>query len=128
MRSVVTALALVLLASCGPSWAPLNAPTRPCNTIDQSAYNAAIEAGAAVGRARVEANGTVWLENGPGVVHCATYTSALKPCRRPNDYVVEYTQPDGAVFYVRVPANTEYRFNVRAAPNTCEIVLPPEAP
>ena len=50
----------------------------------------------------------------------------MRPCRRPNDYVIEYTQADGAKFYVQVPANTEYRFNVNAIPNTCQIVLPPE--
>jgi len=117
---------LALLGACGPAWAPPNAPTRPCETIDLAAFDAAREEGAAVGRARIYESGMVDLQNGPGVTHCATFSSAMRPCRRPNDYVIEYTQVDGAKLYVRVPANTEYRFNVHAAPNTCEIVLPPE--
>lgn len=126
MRFAGIAMTLALLSACGPAWAPPNAPTRPCETIDEAAFNAAREAGAAVGRARIYESGMVDLQNGPGVSHCATFTSAMKPCRRPNDYVIEYTQVDGAKFYVRVPANTEYRFNVNAAPNTCQIILPPE--
>ena len=136
MRFGSLAFALALLSACGPSWAPPNAPTRPCETIDAAAFNAAREAGAAVGRAVIHDSGMVSLDNGPGVSHCATYTrksrawvtarSAMRPCRRPNDYVIEYTKADGDIFYVRVPANTEYRFNVGAAPNTCQIVLPPQ--
>lgn len=126
MRGFVLAIGLALLAGCGPSWAPANAPTRPCEIIDEAAFNAAREAGANVGRARIYENGTVSLDNGPGVRHCSTFTTAMKVCRRPNDYVIEYTQVDGAKFYVHVPPNTEYRFDVHAAPNTCEIVVPPE--
>lgn len=118
-------LALVVLGACGPAWAPPNAPTTPCEIVDAAAYNAAREAGAAHGRAQIREDGSVWLHNGAGVKHCATFTSAMRPCRRPNDYVIEYTQPDGAQFYVLVPANAEYRFNVRALPNTCEIVRQP---
>ncbi|WP_156767792.1 hypothetical protein [Candidatus Viadribacter manganicus] len=125
MRSAVLLLGLLALAACGPAWAPPNAPTRPCDIIDAAAFNAARESGAAVGRARIYESGMVDLSNGPGVSHCATYSSTMRPCRRPNDYVIEYTQADGAVFYVHVPANTEYRFNVRAAPNTCQIILAP---
>lgn len=126
MRYISAALMLAFLSACGPAWAPPNAPTRPCETIDEAAFNAAREAGAAVGRARIYESGMVDLQNGPGVTHCATYSSTMRPCRRPNDYVIEYTQVDGAKLYVRVPANTEYRFNVHAVPNTCQIVLPPE--
>lgn len=126
MRLWAVAAMLALLGACGPAWAPPNAPTRPCETIDLAAFDAAREEGAAVGRARIYESGMVDLQNGPGVTHCATFSSAMRPCRRPNDYVIEYTQVDGAKLYVRVPANTEYRFNVHAAPNTCEIVLPPE--
>lgn len=125
MRFASMAFGLALLAACGPAWAPPNAPTRPCDTIDAAAFNAARENGAAVGRARIYESGMVSLDTGPGVQHCATYNSTMRPCRRPNDYVIEYTQGDGEKFYVRIPANTEYRFNVRAAPNTCQIVLPP---
>lgn len=126
MRFLAVVAVLTLLSACGPAWAPPDAPTRPCETIDEAAFNAAREAGAAVGRARIYESGMVDLRTGPGVSHCATFTSAMKPCRRPNDYVIEYTQVDGAKFYVRVPANTVYRFDVRAVPNTCQIVLPPQ--
>lgn len=128
MKVAAMAVGLALLSACGPAWAPANAPTRPCGTIEAAEFNAAREAGATVGRAVIHDNGVVSLDNGPGVRHCATFTSAMKPCRRPNDYVIEYTEPNGDVFYVRVPANTEYRFNVNAAPNTCQIILPPQAP
>lgn len=125
MRRLAVSLAvLAALASCGPSWAPSNAPTDPCPTIDEAAYNAAREAGAAHGTAEIRADGSVWLNNGPGVRHCSTYSAALKVCRRPNDYVIAYTQVDGSKFYVRVPAESEYRFDVHAVPNTCEIVRP----
>lgn len=126
MRFGSLAFALALLSACGPSWAPPNAPTRPCETIDAAAFNAAREGGAAVGRARIHESGMVSMDIGPGVSHCATYTSTMRPCRRPNDLVIEYTQVNGELLYVRVPANTEYRFNVQAVPNTCQIVLPPE--
>lgn len=126
MRFASMACALALLAACGPQWARPDAPTRPCDVIDEAAFNEAREAGAAVGRARIYENGTVSLGNGPGITHCATYTSTMRPCRRPNDYVIEYTQVDGEKLYVRVPANTEYRFDVRAVPNTCQIMLPPQ--
>lgn len=119
-------LALATLAACGPAWAPPNAPTRPCDTIDEATFNAARENGAASGRARIYESGMVSLDNGPGVQHCATYSSTMRPCRRPNDYVIEYTQADGAKLYVRVEANSEYRFDVRARPHTCQIMLPPE--
>ncbi|HRE45494.1 MAG TPA: hypothetical protein PKY87_16185 [Terricaulis sp.] len=42
--------------------------------------------------------------------------------------MIAYTQAEGEAFFVRVPANTLYRFNVHAAPNTCEIILPLAAP
>lgn len=117
--------AALFVSACGPSWAPPNAPTTPCAIIGEAAYRAAREAGAAHGRAVIREGGMVTLDNGPGVVHCATYASAMKPCRRPNDYVIEYQPPDAATFYVLVPANAEYRFNVQSLPNTCQIVRAP---
>lgn len=122
-RSVIWA---VSLAACGPAWAPPSAPSTPCEIVDEATATAAREAGAAFGRARIYENGVVDIRTGPGVQHCATYRSSMKPCRRPNDYVIEYTQTNGEIFFVRVPANTAYRFNVHAAPNTCQIVLPPQ--
>lgn len=113
---------LSMLAACGPAWAPPDAPTIPCETISEAQYNAAREAGAAQGRARIYENGTVTLSTGPGVQHCATFSSTMRPCRRPNDYVIEYTQTDGSKLYVMAPANSEYRFDVRARPHTCQIV------
>lgn len=117
-------LLLLALAACGPSWAPANAPTAPCETIEEAAYQAALNAGAASARAEVHNDGSVAMTNGPGAVQCSTYTSAQRVCRRPVDLVIAYTQADGAKLFVRVPANTEYRFNVHAAPNTCQVVLP----
>jgi len=124
MRSVILGSALATLCACGPAWAPPNAPTTPCEIVSEAAYNAAREAGAASARATVH---DTWVDmtTGPGVVHCATFTSAMRPCRRPNDLVIEYRQEGAETFYVLVPANAEYRFNVRAAPNTCQIVRQP---
>jgi len=120
-----TAICLMALAlvGCGPAWAPANAPTTPCEIIGETEYREALAAGATRGTAQVREDGSVWLQDGPGTRHCSTFTSALKTCRRPNDYVIEYTQTDGQKFHVFVPANTEYRFNVRALPNHCQIVL-----
>jgi hypothetical protein len=128
MRTLGLAGCLALLAACGPAWAPPNAPARPCDIVDAAAAAAAREAGAAFARARVSEGGMVSMETGPGVVHCATYTSAMKPCRRPNDFVIEYTPSEGEAFFVLVPANAEYRFRAQAVPNTCEIVLLPAPP
>ena len=118
------ALAAVL-AGCGPSWAPPNAATTPCEIVDEATATAAREAGAAFGRARIHESGMVSLTTGPGIQHCATFSSTMRPCRRPNDYVIEYTPVEGEIFFVLVPANTEYRFNVHAAPNTCQVVREP---
>jgi len=118
----------LLLSGCGPAWAPPNAPTTPCEIVSEARYQAAIDDGAARGRARVYENGVVSLTTGPGIQHCATFSSTMRPCRRPNDYVIEYTQVDGEKFYVLIPANTEYRFNVNAAPNTCQVVRNPGEP
>ena len=51
------------------------------------------------------------ITTGPGVSHCATYNAPMRPCRRPNDYVIDYTTVEGEHIYVRVPANEEYRLN-----------------
>ena len=121
MRTLVIPI-LCALAACGPSWAPPNAPAHACETISEAAFNQALEAGAARGDAEIHESGMVSLNNGPGVVHCATYTSTMKPCRRPNDYVIRYATPQGETLHVRVQAGEEYRFNVRNRPHTCEIL------
>jgi hypothetical protein len=119
LKSLVLAIALT---ACGSSYAPPNAPSIPCPQISAAEYESAIEAGAARGDARIHASGMVSLENGPGVVHCATYSSAMRPCRRPNDYVIRYTLENGDALHVRVPAGEQYRFSVSARPTTCQIV------
>lgn len=121
MRALVVP-ALLALSACGPSWAPPNAPAHACATISEAEFNQALEAGAARGDAETHANGMVSLNNGPGAVHCATYTSTMKPCRRPNDYVIRYATAEGETLYVRVAAGEEYRFNVRNRPHTCEVL------
>ncbi|WP_326525389.1 hypothetical protein [Sphingomonas sp.] len=111
-----------LVAGCGEPFASIHAPGRPCTAITAADHAAAIAAGAASGTASVSAGGTVSLSNGPGVVHCATFKSPLKPCRRPSDYVIDYTLADGSKAFVKVPANQQYRFRLAAAPTTCEFV------
>lgn len=113
---------LPLLTACGPAWSPLDAPARPCETITQAAFDEAVADGAARGTARIYESGMVDLRTGPGIVHCATFNSSIKPCRRPNDYVIAYTTVEGQTLHVRVPANAEYRFKVGNRPHTCEIL------
>ncbi|WP_395646181.1 hypothetical protein [Terricaulis sp.] len=112
-----------LLAGCGPSFAPANAPARACPIVSASEADAAIAAGAARGTVRIARNGTTSMDVAAGVVHCATYGgTSVRPCRRPVDFVITYEPEGGATFHVRVPANAQYRFKVANAPNTCEIV------
>jgi len=122
VRALIAPVMVATLGACGPAWAPPNAPTIPCATITQAEFQAALDAGAARGTARIFESGMVDLTNGPGVQHCATYNSTMRPCRRPNDYVIDYTTVEGEHIYVRVPANEEYRFNVRSRPHTCELL------
>jgi hypothetical protein len=121
-------LMLAALSACGPQFAPGNAPAAPCEEISAAEFEAAIDAGAARATAKISEGGVVSMETGPGRVHCATYDSSIKPCRRPNDFVIQYNFASGETMHVRVPANTEYRFRLAARPTTCEIVLPPEFP
>ncbi len=123
VRGFVVSAFAVLLTACGPSFAPGNAPSRPCPILDAAEATAALADGAVRGEVRISANGVSTRDVGAGVVHCATYgSSTLRPCRRPVDFVIHY-KPEGAEeFYVRVPANAQYRFRVGRGPNTCEIV------
>jgi acetyl esterase/lipase len=124
MRKVMAGLTVLLLAACGPAYAPLNAPTVPCATISQAEYQTFRDNGAASAVARIHESGMVDMTAGPGVVHCATFNSSIRPCRRPNDFVIAYTLEDGSQTYVHVPPNTEYRFVVRARPTTCQVLAP----
>jgi len=113
---------LPFLTACGPAWSPASAPAHACETITQAAFDEAVANGAARGEARIYESGMVDLRTGPGVVHCATFNGGMKPCRRPNDYVIAYSTVDGETLHVRVPANAEYRFKVTNRPHTCEIL------
>jgi hypothetical protein len=113
----------VLLSGCGPDFAPPNAPAHACPRISAAEYEAAIREGAVAARASVSAAGTVSMETGAGVKHCATSgLKSLRPCRRPADLVIRYALASGEVFHVRVPAGRDYRFNIQRLPNTCEIL------
>lgn len=106
-----------------PSGAPGDAPSRPCATITRADFDAALASGAVRGSARAAADGTMDMSFGPGVVSCATMKgSAIKPCKRPTDLVIEYTPAGAAPFFVKVPAGSEYRFRIERAPNTCEVL------
>lgn len=122
MRRTVWLLAVGLLAACGPSYAPADAPSRPCPEIDEATFDAALDNGAARGDATIHASGTVDMRFGPGVTHCATFSSALRPCRRPNDLVIRYAVEGGQTLFVHVPAGADYRFHASARPTTCQIV------
>ena len=123
MHLRVGLLVAAMLYGCGPSYAPVGAPSRPCPEITAAEFEAALAAGAARGDATIHPSGTVDLRFGPGVEHCATYTAAMRPCRRPNDLVIRYEFEDGGqTRFVRAEAGSQYRFNVRARPTTCEIV------
>lgn len=123
MRAALLVVTAAALTACGPSYAPPNAPSRPCPEITQAEFEAALEAGAARGDARVYPSGMVDMRFGSGVVHCATFSSTLRPCRRPNDLVIRYEFENGAqTRYVRAEAGSQYRFHVGARPTTCQIV------
>jgi hypothetical protein len=115
-------LAALTLVGCGPAYAPPNAPATACPQISSAEFDAAVAAGATRATATVGANGVVTMQIGPGVVHCATFKTSMKPCRRPNDLVIRYTLADGEVVHVRAPAGKDYRFRVAARPTTCEIL------
>jgi len=112
-----------LLGACGPSYAPLNAPARPCTQISADEFATALAGGAARADARIDSSGVVTMDTGPGVVHCATFrNSTIRPCRRPNDFVIRYDLGESGVMHVLVRKNEQYRFRVQARPTTCEIV------
>lgn len=122
MRKFVI-VSVLALASCGPAYAPPDAPVRACPAITADEYQAAKEAGAAYATAKVRADGAVFLTTGPGVTHCATYkTGTMKPCRRPVDFVICYELADGSLAYVMVPKGETYRFNIHRGPIHCEIL------
>lgn len=102
--------------------APPNAPAIACPQISAVEYDAAIAAGAAHATATVSQSGMVSMGMGPGRVHRATYRSSMRPCRRPNDFVIRYALAEGEEVHVRVPAGEQYRFRVQAQPTSCEIV------
>lgn len=122
MKAGVIVVLALGLAGCGEPFASPTAAGTPCPEISAAEHATALAAGAASGTASISASGTVSLTNGPGVVHCATFNSTLKPCRRPVDYVVRYTLADGRVMHVMVKAGQQYRFRIGATPTTCEIV------
>ncbi|MCU0759248.1 MAG: hypothetical protein MUF07_08655 [Steroidobacteraceae bacterium] len=106
-----------------PDGAPGDAPSRPCPAIGRAAFDAALAAGAVRGVARIAADGTLELDFGPGVVGCATQRGlAVRPCRRPDELVVEVLQDGAAPAYVRVPAGAEYRFRAGRGAQACEIL------
>jgi len=119
--SILTGSAL--LASCGPSYAPPNAPAKACAEISAADFAAAVKAGATQGDATISQSGIVSIDIGPGVVQCASFKSTVTPCRRPNDFVIRYSLADGTKTHVRVAAGEEYRFRLAARPTTCEIIL-----
>lgn len=122
MRLSPLIIAASALTACGPSYAPANAPSRPCPEINEAAFNTALDNGAARGDATIHTSGTVDMRFGPGVTHCATFSSALRPCRRPNDLVIRYAVEGGQTLFVHVPAGADYRFHASARPTTCQIV------
>jgi len=119
--STLTVAALV--ASCGPSYAPANAPSAACQEISAADFDTAIKAGATRGEATISQSGVVSMDTGPGLVQCAAFKSAIRPCRRPNDFVIRYRLADGTMTHVRVAAGEEYRLRLAARPTPCEVIL-----
>lgn len=122
MRAALIVAGAAFLTGCGPTYAPANAPSRPCPQITEAEFEAALEDGAARGDATIHPSGVVELTFGPGIVQCATFRSGMRPCRRPNDLVIRYVVDSGETFYVRARAGSEYRFHPSARPTTCQIV------
>ena len=116
-------LASLGFVACGASFAPSDAPGRPCPEITSAEYDAFSKTGAAKAVATVGENGSITMKTGPGQARCASGNSAQGPCRRPNPLVIRYQYPGGETRHVRVPAETEYRFRDGGEPTTCEIVV-----
>ena len=127
MRLAAATVALSALSACGPSFAPADAPTRACERIDRAAFDAAIAGGAVHAVANLGEISSIGKPT--GVVHCATYSgSTLKPCRRPDDFVLEARMDGQEPFYVKIPKNTDYRFHANLGADFCKIILPYQAP
>lgn len=124
MRKSILQITVLMapLTGCGPAWAPPNAPAVACPRISANEFDAAIKAGATSANAVISRSGMVAMKTGAGVKYCATYQSTLRPCLRPEDFVIRYTLANGEIVHVRVPAGRQYRFRVQAQPTTCEIV------
>jgi len=113
-----------LLVWWSPGRAPTDTPSSPCPKISADEFEREIAEGAVRGTIKVAADGTSAAEFGPGMLACSGGGGgAPKVCKRANDLVIEYQPEGGTPFFVRVPAGAEYRFKVRSAPNTCEILL-----
>jgi hypothetical protein len=110
------------LMACSPSFAPPNAPTAACQAITQNQFDSAIDAGAAIGRGKISANGATSLVIGAGTSHCTKVPAGKRTCIRPNDFAIEYKLSDDRLIYVLIPKQTQYRFNVTARPTPCEVI------
>jgi hypothetical protein len=120
-----TLIALALtLTSCGPKYSSPDAPATACRNISKAQFDAAVTAGAARAVAKISTADIVSMNTGSGVKHCSSFKGSKQICRRPNDFVIQYTLPNDQVRFVIIPKDREYRLNMNRKPIPCEVVTP----
>jgi hypothetical protein len=109
-------------AACGPKFSPPNAPTTACPNISKTQFDDAVKAGATRARASINQSGIVSMTTYAGLVQCSSFKGSKQICRRPNDFVIQYTLPNKQMRFVLVPKNREYRLNQSRKPIPCEVL------
>lgn len=120
--AVTLATCTFALASCGPKYSPPNAPSTACRAITKTQFDTAIAVGAAHAQANIKTSGRVDMTIGSGVKQCSSFKGSKQICRRPTDFVIQYTLPNDQVRFVTIPKNREYRLNIQRKPIPCEVV------
>jgi hypothetical protein len=113
---------MICVSACGPKFSPPNAPSTACPNISKTQFDDAVKAGATRARASVSQSGIVSMTTFAGLVQCSSFKGSKQICRRPNDFVVQYTLPNKQVRFVLVPKNREYRLNLNRKPIPCEVL------
>ena len=121
-KHALLAACALTLTSCGPKFSSPDAPTTACRTIGKTQYDAAIAAGAAKAKARLTDAGGVTMTTSASVKHCSKFKGSRQTCRRPSDFVIQYSLSNDQIRFVMIPKNREYRLNINRKPLPCEVI------
>jgi hypothetical protein len=122
IKTTLLVTCALALTSCGPSYSPPGSPSTACKSIGKAQFDAAIEAGATRATASIYASGVVSMNSGMGTKQCSSFKGSKQICRRPKDFVIQYTLANDQIRYVLVPKKTEYRLNMNRKPIPCETI------